>query len=235
MTPNNTPSRPTGPLPPRTAPRKVFDVMRPGRAPAPSTSKPVIVGHKPIVRDASVTLQGIGAPAPRPLMHTANPVSVQPAPPAPAPQTTAPVPASVAPAPPIAAPSAPSAPAPRTVPPLSPVPPPTSRVTSPVAIPPTPAPVHTSALVPAPMGIKQPGPVTVPAPGQGTDDGLLDEIRPLVPEDHDEVVSRRIGPGEFPWKYTILIGVILVLLAVLLNILVDAEFLSIRIPHTDFL
>lgn len=31
--------------------RKVFDVMRPGRAPVSATSRPVIVGHKPQVKD----------------------------------------------------------------------------------------------------------------------------------------------------------------------------------------
>lgn len=33
------------------APQKVFDVMRPGKAPASATSRPVIVGHKPQVKE----------------------------------------------------------------------------------------------------------------------------------------------------------------------------------------
>ncbi|HEV2403074.1 MAG TPA: hypothetical protein VGS08_02635 [Candidatus Saccharimonadales bacterium] len=34
--------------------RKVFDVRRPGMATIPSTSRPVIVGHQPVVRDSTV-------------------------------------------------------------------------------------------------------------------------------------------------------------------------------------
>ena len=37
---------------------KVFDVRRPGRAPASATSKPVIVGHKPEVKDPDVKVKG---------------------------------------------------------------------------------------------------------------------------------------------------------------------------------
>lgn len=39
------------PKPKSPAPKKVFDVMRPGKAPASPTSRPVIVGHKPQVAD----------------------------------------------------------------------------------------------------------------------------------------------------------------------------------------
>jgi hypothetical protein len=44
---------------------KVFDVMRPGRAPASPTSRPVISSHKPQAQNTQVTVSGIGAPEPR--------------------------------------------------------------------------------------------------------------------------------------------------------------------------
>lgn len=54
-------------------PQKVFDVMRPGKAPAPPASKPVIVGHKPEVKDPTVTLNGI---AERPPLATHKKIQV---------------------------------------------------------------------------------------------------------------------------------------------------------------
>jgi hypothetical protein len=36
------------------SPKKVFDVTRPGKTPAPPSGKPVIVGHRPVVKDSSV-------------------------------------------------------------------------------------------------------------------------------------------------------------------------------------
>jgi hypothetical protein len=43
----------------------VFDVMRPGKAPASPTSRPVISSHKPQAQNTQVTVSGIGAPEPR--------------------------------------------------------------------------------------------------------------------------------------------------------------------------
>ena len=66
---------------------KVFDVRRPGKAPASPTSRPVILGHKPEAQEAQVAVSGIGEA--RPLMNkrkieimpigaVATEVSVQP-------------------------------------------------------------------------------------------------------------------------------------------------------------
>jgi hypothetical protein len=61
------PIPPDVPQPPRPErPRgKVFDVMRPGQAPASPTSRPVISSHKPQAQNTQVTVSGIGAPEPR--------------------------------------------------------------------------------------------------------------------------------------------------------------------------
>jgi hypothetical protein len=57
-TPDATPA-PAAPTPPR--PRgKVFDVMRPGRAPASPTSRPVVIGHKASAQAAQLKVSGIG-------------------------------------------------------------------------------------------------------------------------------------------------------------------------------
>lgn len=49
-TPNPTPKPAPSPL----GQKKVFDVVRPGKAPASATSRPVIVGHKPQVKDDQI-------------------------------------------------------------------------------------------------------------------------------------------------------------------------------------
>ncbi len=59
----NTP-KPTNPKPRPVAPfahKKVFDVVRPGKAPASPTSRPVITGHKPPVKDDQLVQKGEGA------------------------------------------------------------------------------------------------------------------------------------------------------------------------------
>jgi hypothetical protein len=47
---NDTSDQPSKPKAPH-SPKKVFDVMRPGKTPASATSRPVIAGHKPPVAD----------------------------------------------------------------------------------------------------------------------------------------------------------------------------------------
>ena len=54
---------------------KVFDVRRPGRAPANATSKPVIVGHKPIVKDPDVTVKADDS---RQLMDSHQKIDIKP-------------------------------------------------------------------------------------------------------------------------------------------------------------
>lgn len=192
------------PQPPRPQ-RKVFDVMRPGRAPASSTSKPVIVGHKPLVRDPAVTM---AAPARRPLMNAGRKVTVRP---------TAPVATPATPTPPVSA-AQPGSPA---------LPPATDLAAPPLT--PSPAPASTApAVTPAPAA-------PAPKPAEPAhEDALLDDLPAPVFEDHD-VVSRKVGHGDFPWKTTALILVIIALALFLVNVLLDADFLSWDLPHTDFL
>lgn len=53
----------------KTTPGKVFDVRRPGKAPASATSRPVIVGHKPEVQDSVVGVSGVGDSPRQPLLN----------------------------------------------------------------------------------------------------------------------------------------------------------------------
>jgi hypothetical protein len=66
------PKKPLRPMSPGTG--TVFDVKRPGRAPAQTTSRPVIVGHKPMVRDPFTT----GKTEERPTLPTKDQVAVEP-------------------------------------------------------------------------------------------------------------------------------------------------------------
>jgi hypothetical protein len=54
---------------------RVFDVSRPGKAPASPTSKPVIVGHKPEAQQAQTSVSGIGAASP---LLTKRKISIMP-------------------------------------------------------------------------------------------------------------------------------------------------------------
>ena len=52
------------PAPKKTVPGRVFDVSRPGKAPASPTSRPVIMGHKPEAQAAQTAVSGIGEASP---------------------------------------------------------------------------------------------------------------------------------------------------------------------------
>lgn len=58
------PDKPSKPVPAKKQGGKVFDVRRPGKAPASPTSKPVIVGHKPEAQAAQTAVSGIGETSP---------------------------------------------------------------------------------------------------------------------------------------------------------------------------
>lgn len=67
-----------GPQPPR--PRgKVFDVMRPGKAPASPTSRPYIAGHKSSAQATQVRVSGIGASSGDGLLDAHKKVEIKPA------------------------------------------------------------------------------------------------------------------------------------------------------------
>ena len=67
-------SKKTAKTGPQDATKKVFDVMRPGKTPVSPTSRPVIVGHKPQVKDPMMSDRDE-----RPLMDSNKKVTVQPA------------------------------------------------------------------------------------------------------------------------------------------------------------
>lgn len=197
--------------------RKVFDVMRPGRAPANSTSKPVIVSHKPMIQDPSVTMNGVGEP--RSLLSSRQKITITPVDGNTAPQPVAPpavAPAQPAPSAPVAAPV-----------PASPVAP--DLASTPVNVPSHPA---EAPLPPAPQAAIQPA-VIHPTPPE---DVMLDDMPAPIVDDHVESIApRSVGPKTFPWKTVILVAAIVLLALAVLDILLDGDFISWNVPHTHFL
>lgn len=71
------PAKKTAKTAPQDAPKKVFDVSRPGKTPVSPTSRPVIVGHKPQVKDPMMSDRDE-----RPLLDSNKKVTIQPSAPA---------------------------------------------------------------------------------------------------------------------------------------------------------
>ncbi|MET0779641.1 MAG: hypothetical protein ABWY71_02290 [Candidatus Saccharimonadales bacterium] len=258
---NPDPARPAIPQVP--AQRKVFDVSRPGRAQPNSTSKPVIVGHRPVVSDPAVTMNGIGA---RPMMNSHKKISITshddtPAQGVPAAKTQpTPVPPAATPTPPEyhaepspirthAAAAFPSAGASSALSPAlvaaataadpAPMSPPKPSV-MPWALPsakPAPA-VTPAAEVPDPAAhASAPAiPIDITADDATPDDDLLAAMPAPSVGEHEEapMVSQQVGPKEFPWKWVVPIIIIVYLAIAIVDILLDADFLSWDVPHTHF-
>jgi hypothetical protein len=249
MNPN--PQRPTVSGPPQ---RKVFDVMRPGRAPANSTSKPVIVGHKPMVQDPSVTMNGVGDS--RALLDSRKKIAIT------AHDAPAAVPVAVAPAPAPSAPAVPSMPAPE--PPAAPEPPtlpaepaaPEQPEDGPTVWPPrdeqpppplqpavSPAETITSSIpddtTPKPGVVTAPAavPTTEPDAVMAPDDDLLATMPAPEVDGHHVPAAEpsHVGPTHIPLRWLIPVIIIVVLVIAILDILLDADFLGWSIPHTHFL
>lgn len=208
--------------------------MRPGRAPASSTSKPVIVSHKPMIQDNSVTTNGVGEP--RQLMNARLKISVKPADDegstpvsvtTPTPSTPQQVPAPV-PAP------APVAPAERAHVPFATA----AEAPAPMPAPAVPStPVNPPAAENTPAAVEARDDLVVPqfqADAASHDDPLLDDMPQPVVDSEEPVVSKQIGPKTFPWKTTVLISIILLLAVVVIDVLLDGDFISWGIPHTHF-
>lgn len=245
---NPDPSRPVTPVPAR----KVFDVTRPGRAQPNSTSKPVIVGHRPVVSDPAVTMSGIGA---RPMMNTHKKISITShddmsaqSTSAPEPQPSAPVspPAHTEPDPirTHAAAAFPSAPAsaalsPALVAAATAAPAPPKPSVMPWALPsakPTP-PAPAAEAPDQTEHVSAPAiPIDIIADDAAPDDDLLAAMPAPVADEPEEIpmVSQQVGPKEFPWKWVVPIVIIVILAIVIVDILLDADFLSWGIPHTHF-
>lgn len=213
---NQSSDNPIRPLRPQQRPveRRVFDVMRPGRAPASATSKPVIVNTTPGVQDPLVTMNGVGEP--RRMLDAKKKIEIKPSDAA---AQATPEPALIA-VPdikssssiPEAAPTQPlEAPEPSTIP---------QEIRS--SIPEQPAPSD-ATLPPSPIE---------PAV---TDDDMLDNMPAPIVDEHHVSVSHQIGPRTFPWKLVIMIVIVVLLAVVVLDVLLDADFISWKIPHTRFL
>jgi hypothetical protein len=246
--------RPITPVPAR----KVFDVSRPGRAQPNSTSKPVIVGHRPVVSDPAVTMNGIGA---RPMMNPHKKISIMshddmPARSTPAaePQPPAPIPPQIPSTPPAElnqirthsaatfqqpAPASPSALSPALVAAATAAPAPPKPGVMPWALPsakPTPASPAAADSDMAEHASAPAIPVDSTADDATPDDDLLAAM-PAPSVDQPEttpMVSRQVGSKEFPWKWIILIVIIIILAVAIADILLDADFLSWGVPHTHF-
>ena len=125
MNNDNLPEQPTAPSP-AAQNGKVFDVVRPGKVPASPTSRPVIVGHAPPVKDDQIIAKTDVGPQ---LMSHKHPFALQA--PTAAPDAQQPIEEAAAPS---------SLPSPESV-----------AVASTVAMPTDPEPAPASANAPAPL------------------------------------------------------------------------------------
>lgn len=230
------PAKPAAKPPVKPAPPKgrVFDVMRPGKAPASPTSRPVITGHKPAVQESLTGVGGIGDA--RPLLNPRQKVAVAPTEPEAAePSKTAAAEPPVAPTKGAAPPEPTTAPEPpaTTVPvPAEPKPkPPAETAPEPVAAP-APAPE------PAPLAAAEPPVAPAPPPPAPSatyePDPLEDTAAPAF--DRGEVVVSRHFGGESIVKIVLILLLIVALALVAFDVMLDAGILNIQgIPHTQFL
>ena len=246
----NSASEPPKPQPPR--PRgKVFDVMRPGKAPASPTSRPVVIGHKPQAQHAQVTVSGIGAAPPREALAAHKPVPIQvgntgdslaaplaepaktedalvvPQPAAAHVPETAIVPDTPAPAatPEIAAEqkSEPALVEPALQPAELPAAPAGPDKLAAVAMEP-------DAPAPTPEEISPP---KLPIPEVADDDPVHDVAEPSLKG--QVVVSHHSAATEGPGKLIALVVLTVIFLALVLDVLLDAGVISTSvIPHTHF-
>jgi hypothetical protein len=199
---------------------KVFDVVRPGKALAPPTSRPVIVGHKPAAKRAQMAVSGVGEkpPAPKPKQKIEIRPVAEPQPEAAQPQTPA-----------IAeTPQSPSVQQPATAVPPSAVLLDSAAPEAPVT-PENAAPIQPLSVAPseASAAPPQPQPTTLP-------EEAWEDIAPSFEHDRPEiVVSHHSSHGAW---LTIILWLFIILLALAaLNIAVDSSLLKWNgIPHTNF-
>ncbi len=189
-------------------PRKVFDVRRPGRAPASSTSRPLIVGHKPQINDPSVTVNGVGLR--RPLLDPRQKIAVS----SPGNDPQQPVQAAGK----LAAAGVAASVADQKAPQATPY------GFEPAEITPMPAP---SSLPQKPANMEV-------APVSGEDALLAGLPAPAIKEEQ-VMVSPHIPRQGSAWKIVVAILVLVLLVVAAFDVLLDAGFLEWNIPHTHFL
>jgi hypothetical protein len=238
-------------------PKKIFDVMRPGKTLAGPSSRPLIVGHKPEVKDEMVggSAAKVDSAERRPLLNALAKVTLQPSAHEQAPaksavepeETPAAMPtASPAPAPELSAP-APESPAQAT--PTPEQPPKTTPLSSIDAL--LQDPQFTAEPTPAQASEPQPVATTsvtfpsepkAPAPKPLNDQLLAAAAKepenPNPMMQHGEHVYVSHHKPRFTFGQALLTMFLIVLLtAVAVNFLLDADVIKteLSIPHTDFL
>jgi hypothetical protein len=237
---------------------KVFDVQRPGKAPASPTSKPVIIGHRAKAQSDQTVVSGIGeerpylnakrkieirpggsaaaAPPPEPSEPKGISVEVAPVmPPAPAEPKVAiePTPKPAAPPPPVKSALPPD---PQPEPSSEPAPDPSPAASGPQGVAPSLSQPETppAAAEPQPKASEAPPALSsIPeAPSEAKtaeDEAIHDfQMQPIIVSHH--------SAGGSAVKVFGLVLLVLVLAVVAINILMDAEVLKAPsgIPHTDF-
>jgi hypothetical protein len=212
-------------------PRKVFDVMRPGKALASPTSRPVIAGHK--VLDSTSGVGGVGEGSRSLSRH--KKIELTPGPEAPAKdKETKETPEKTAPAPELSKPA--SAP----------------EATKPAEA--TPVPVVAATVPEVPEKKEEQPPAPAPAPESADDDPMAvhlpagDKFMPPTTEleiskddapapipGQSEIIVGHHGAIDAPGQALLLLGLIILLALVAFNILLDAGILTMdSVPHTNF-
>ncbi len=194
--------------------------MRPGRAPASATSKPIIVGHRPQVRDTSVTLAG-SPPASPQFIHSHQKIQINTGgadtPATPVSPVGAPAPASV--------PNVSAAPVSSAMP-----------ITVSSAGSGTPQSLTPSVSVSPPAAPAVAVQVDHLAAGDSEDDLLGAMPAPSVNiEPAKEItISPHVPKPKTIWRWIIPIAIVVVVGLVVLDLLLDASFITMGIPHTHF-
>lgn len=225
----------------KSGPPKVFDVMRPGKAQANPSARPIIVGHKPQVHDTVSGVSGLGERSPQtkkkielsPLSHAATEKSV--------PLASEHLAASEQPKIPEAEHAAPKPEPAMTAPEPTPKP-----EATPEAKPPAPSEIAAEPTKPKSETHAKPHDAMVPVfdtPPEKSPEGLppaadvapvFDDTPAPIPDRHEIIVSHH-GILDEPVKIIGLLLLIIVLAAVAVNILIDADVLELDgIPHTNF-
>jgi len=196
--------------------------MRPGKAPASATSRPVIMGHKTSVKDRSITISGVGES--QKLMDSKQKVALQA--PAPAEPKQAPV---VAPETPV------STAEPKHAEPEVSLAEDTSAPAVVPAIPSEPA-GNASVTAKTPEATE---PTDISAAPESASDKLVQSTAPPKvdePEEFDPadiIVSQHSGHRAWVGELIAVIAII-VLLLVIVDILLDAGIIKSDLPHTNF-
>ncbi|HSW65590.1 MAG TPA: hypothetical protein VLI54_00435 [Bacillota bacterium] len=209
---------------------KVFDVMRPGRAPASPTSRPVIPGKNP-VQNTLIGMSGIGDAKP---IVDSKPRSTAPVDVNDEPQTAPDVPTETQ-----AAETASAAPSAKVEASPAPAPDVTDQLLDTAGTPEESAPPAPDTEPAQPAPVSEPAARTAPETPASHRSTLAEEIDPLedvtAPEDSPVVVSHHSSTASLV-KIVLIIVVIAVLAVVAFDVMLDSGIVSVDgIPHTRLL